>query len=69
MRALKQYPSQEETKAFNKGWGRSLACVLHFLKHHSIYELDEENGEKLIGYMEKNRRRQFKPKAVGLVGI
>ena len=61
MKTLKQYPSQNETKAFHKGWGRSLACQIHFLRNHSTIELSEEDKEKLVDYMEKNRLRQFKP--------
>ena len=60
LKAITEYPTQDEMKAFNKGWGRSLACVLHFLRHHSEINLDNGDKEKLISYMEKNRNRQFK---------
>jgi len=54
---MKKTPKEPELKAFNKGWGRSLACAIHYLKLHLGAEFDKE---ALVDYMESNRERQFR---------
>ena len=62
---MKKTPKEPELKAFNKGWGRSLACVIHYLRLHLGIEFDKE---ALVDYMESNRERQFRDSNKNLQG-
>ena len=56
MNTIKKKPTDEQLKFFNKGWGRAVACAMHWFEKHCFVNF---NHDLFIEYMNKNRERQF----------